>query len=299
MANDPRCPSLPPASAKYQASNNCSLPDCSDDEDSSPTQNSATSVGEILGENRHAWSLFTKLRARRGPAWDALADLEARFADLKGLRRLFGEYVMTAIEQRPFGDFSARDVEETLRYRIHNIAPAEKLVIDRWSNVAQAVVEETIFGRVTTFHGHVRRDFAIIDNLNNTKSVFLPHLFLRFDYFPTIDAVHASRPVQYLVSFGRYFTRFTSGSGPPLQRYLLTEGTSGVPILSKDRLGVIGLDQFVAAAHLVPYFGSMAAEEGITRDNCVEKCNKWLLNVYVDKETVIRQREASFMYYLR
>ncbi|ORZ29813.1 hypothetical protein BCR44DRAFT_1435717 [Catenaria anguillulae PL171] len=121
MANDPRCPSLPPASAKYQASNNCSLPDCSDDEDSSPTQNSATSVGEILGENRHAWSLFTKLRARRGPAWDALADLEARFADLKGLRRLFGEYVMTAIEQRPFGDFSARDVEETLRYRIHNV----------------------------------------------------------------------------------------------------------------------------------------------------------------------------------
>ena len=70
-------------------------------------------------------------------------------------------------------------------------------------------------------------------------------------------------------------------------------------MLAKDRLGVIGLDQFVSAAHLVPYFGALNSEDGIDRDNCVDKCGKWLLNVFVDKEAVSRQRSSWFLYRLR
>ncbi|ORZ34852.1 hypothetical protein BCR44DRAFT_1435271 [Catenaria anguillulae PL171] len=321
--NDPRCPLVPLESAVHVKSTSridgndaaeetgeVSEDDEADeadtgdgiDENRADTGEKASArpavppAGEVRGVDKHCWSIYTKLRAKRGPAYHALEDLEQRFADLKGLKRLFGEYVMTSIEGKKYGSFNAAAVNEALKYRVYNVSPAEKLVIDRWSNLAQAVVEESIFGRVTKFHGHVRRDFAVIDNLNDTYSIFLPRLFIQFDYFSSIEAVYdpKSTPTSYIVAFGQYFTRFMPGGD-----ILLFERSSGVPVLARGRLGVIGLDQFVSAAHLVPYFGALASEEGIDRDNCVEKCAKWLLNVFVDKEAVSQQRSSWFLHRLR
>ena len=123
-SNDPRCPAVPLMSAVHVKSgtrvegNNVDDMEETDEADEADdadgrdgvgdNQAGASSnanskgvvqpVGEIRGVDEHCWSIYTKLHAKRGPAYQAIEDLERRFADLKGLKRLLGEYVLTSIE---------------------------------------------------------------------------------------------------------------------------------------------------------------------------------------------------------